>query len=87
MDESLTPKAEYRLDLRLCSRSRNTSDLGLGGRLGRKMTRTSSLISSSNNLLSEDADSWRVTEQVVVVAEVVILGWFVLRSQVSDLRP
>lgn len=44
---------------------RNTSDLGLGGFLGRITTREwyfiSSLISSSSSLLSEETDNWRCT--------------------------
>ena len=70
----LTPKAEYRLDFLFCSLSKNTSDLGLGGLFGLRMTLTSSPISSSNNLESDDVEACFVTEHVVVVAEVVSFG-------------
>ena len=54
----LTPNALKRLR-RGCGSClfRKTSDLGLGGFLGRIMTRVSSLISSSNNLLSDETDN------------------------------
>lgn len=54
----LTPNALKRLR-RGCGSCllRNTSDLGLGGFLGRIITRVSSLMSSSNNLLSDETDN------------------------------
>ena len=53
----LTPKAEYRLVRLLSTWSRKTSDWGLGGFLGRRMTLTSCLISSSRSLESEETES------------------------------
>ena len=71
----LTPNAEKRFERRFCALSRKTSDLGLGGRFGLRMTRTSSPISSSSSFESEDVEpDLTAAEQVVVVAEDVILG-------------
>lgn len=58
----LTPKAlnRFRRGWRSCL-FKNTSDFGRGGFLGRIITRVSSLISSSSNLLSDETDNWRWT--------------------------
>lgn len=58
----LTPKAlkRFRRGWRSCL-FKNTSDLGRGGFFGRIITRVSSLMSSSSNLLSDETDNWRWT--------------------------
>lgn len=58
----LTPKAlnRFRRGCRSCL-FKNTSDFGRGGFFGRIITRVSSLMSSSSNLLSDETDNWRWT--------------------------
>ncbi|KAE9531553.1 hypothetical protein AGLY_010759 [Aphis glycines] len=56
-----TPNAEYRLVRLWLGWFRNTSDLGLGGFLGLRMTRVSSQIASSNSFESDDTDNCRLT--------------------------
>ncbi len=53
----LTPNAEYLLDFLFWAWSRKTSDFGLGGLRGLRITLTSSPISSSSSLESEEVDS------------------------------
>lgn len=62
VDIILTPNAlnRFRRGCRSCL-FKNTSDFGLGGFLGRIMTRVSSRISSSSSLLSEETDNCRWT--------------------------
>lgn len=58
----LTPNAEYLLVRRWSEPWFNsTSDFGLGGFFGRRMTLASSRISSSNSLLSDETDNCRFT--------------------------